>query len=358
MHTLPLQVIPLQFRFRVSRELRLRPFNAAVWRGALGHALRSVACVTGQPDCSGCLLREGCAYSYLFETPPPSATDRMRRYTAVPHPMILRNIPEGGAWSAGDEVALEVLLLGQASEYLAFVIHAFERVARTGLGSRRQTLELIEVEAWQADRGWCSLWQAGASLDALPPALLPPLPALPDKPVAIDLLTPLRLVSKGRGISRQSLRPEHLWRSLTRRISMLCYFHGKVDLQADYKVLHQQAENLDWLQTGLRSCTWKRYSSRQRRYINLPGIIGRASIDLSSTPELWPWLWWGQWLHAGKATVMGLGQYRVTEASLPNLCTEPGCGNMRVSGHQAQRPNGSTLQSGNDPSRLIQEETP
>jgi hypothetical protein len=43
----------------------------------------------------------------------------------------------------------------------------------------------------------------------------------------------------------------------------------------------------------------------------LGGVVGdwRLAGDLA---ELLPWLWLGQWLHAGKETTMGMGMYALT----------------------------------------------
>ncbi len=332
LHDLPLRVSILRFRFKAPQGLALPPFNASAWRGALGHALRRTACVTGQKSCDACLLRAHCAYSYLFESPPPPTADRMRRYNAVPHPLVVRNMDRSHRRASGDVAELEVLLFGKAHEYLAFLIHAFERAGRNGLGPRQTPVELREVTRWQNEEGWVSLWSNGSALQSPSSARLPTLPPVPDTPIHIELMTPLRLVSKGRTLDCRDLSPLHLWQSLTRRLSMLCYFHEGVDLDAAYSDLHRCAQGLGWIQSRFTNRTWVRYSNRQRRRIPLQGIVGRASIDLTATPELWPWLWWGQWLHAGKATVMGLGQYRLTQESLPARQSHAGAGIMHASG--------------------------
>lgn len=50
---------------------RLPTFPGSAWRGAFGHALKKTACVVRDTPCSQCLLKNACAYSYIFETPPP-----------------------------------------------------------------------------------------------------------------------------------------------------------------------------------------------------------------------------------------------------------------------------------------------
>ncbi len=46
------------------------------------------------------------------------------------------------------------------------------------------------------------------------------------------------------------------------------------------------------------------------------GLLGSMTMNLERIESLWPYLYLGQWLHAGKGTNMGLGRYRLT-TSLP-----------------------------------------
>ena len=58
---------------------------------------------------------------------------------------------------------------------------------------------------------------------------------------------------------------------------------------------------------------WQRYSSRQKNYQKHGGILGQLRLPTPAAhiSHLWPLLWWGQYTHAGKGAVMGLGAYRV-----------------------------------------------
>ena len=40
--------------------------------------------------------------------------------------------------------------------------------------------------------------------------------------------------------------------------------------------------------------------------------MGRVALDLRTAPQVWPWLWAGQFVHAGKAAAYGLGAYRLS----------------------------------------------
>jgi len=86
-------IIPIKtyrFYFATDSAVRLPNFAGSAWRGAFGHALKKTVCVVRNTPCNQCMLKNACAYSYLFETPPPANTEKMRKYTAAPHPFVLQ----------------------------------------------------------------------------------------------------------------------------------------------------------------------------------------------------------------------------------------------------------------------------
>ena len=87
---LPLPVARYRLRFTAGEPLRLPAYAGSAWRGAFGHALKRLVCVTREPRCPDCLLYRSCAYPYLFETPPDPAVALLRKYPAAPHPFLLR----------------------------------------------------------------------------------------------------------------------------------------------------------------------------------------------------------------------------------------------------------------------------
>ncbi|MGQ0594710.1 MAG: CRISPR system precrRNA processing endoribonuclease RAMP protein Cas6 [Gammaproteobacteria bacterium] len=47
------------------------------------------------------------------------------------------------------------------------------------------------------------------------------------------------------------------------------------------------------------------------------GLLGEIALDGAGLEPFWPYLWLGQYVHAGAATSMGLGRYAIGSASLP-----------------------------------------
>jgi hypothetical protein len=46
---------------------RLPPFRGATVRGGLGYQLKKTVCHVHNNSCSECIMRQRCAYSYVFE---------------------------------------------------------------------------------------------------------------------------------------------------------------------------------------------------------------------------------------------------------------------------------------------------
>jgi hypothetical protein len=132
--------------------------------------------------------------------------------------------------------------------------------------------------------------------------------------VEIRLLTPLRVKSDGRPAGKAMLDFGNLFSVLLRRISMLTYFHGDVALETDFKSLVAAARSVR-AEAELQWREQVRYSARQKSEMNMGGVIGRLRIEGQDLAPFWPFLWIGQWTHAGSTASMGNGAYEL--ASLP-----------------------------------------
>jgi len=98
---------------------------------------------------------------------------------------------------------------------------------------------------------------------------------------------------------------------------MISYFHTDTPLEIDFAGLIRTSEQVPIHEAELGWMDWTRYSSRQDTTMEMGGILGRFALSGRDLEALWPYLWLGQWTHAGKAATMGLGRYRIDTASLP-----------------------------------------
>ncbi len=310
-------VLPLaHFRLQLQAQtpIHFHHYSGSAWRGLFGHALREVACVTGERDCRGCLLYRSCVYAYVFETPASPDGRFMRRADAVPHPFVLFPEFDLRHLKPGDCTSLDLILAGSAIERLPYIVHAMATAGERGVGAGEGRYQLVGVS--QAARLGADQWCEVFGDDGLRPlpADCPVPPALPER-VVMDFHSPLRLRYRGRMLSPEYFHFGGLIANLLRRYSMMSYFHAGQEVDLDFKGLVAQACEVDHRQADLRWYNWRRYSSRQSRAVSMGGVMGRVIYDANDIAPFWPLLWLGQWLHLGKGTSMGLGRYRVVQAS-------------------------------------------
>lgn len=305
---LPLAQYRLDFRSASSRNPL---FPGSAWRGALGHHLRQIACLTQARTCKGCALLHDCAYTWLFETPVPPNAVKMRRYEQAPHPFVLREERDGDG-----TVSLYLTLFGRANTWLSLMVLALTRAAagERGIGGRRMTL--TQIHQWHGEtQDWTRIDGDRGSLSPEPATVLL-IPPLPSGELSLRLHTPLRVKRAGRHVGPAQFRFSDLFGNLLRRISMLTAFHTDTPLETDFRALTEAARGIE-SETDLHWVDLPRHSARQDADMALGGVVGTLRVRADAIESFWPYLWLGQYTHAGSAATMGLGHYRLTSASLP-----------------------------------------
>src|SRR5437016_10692450 len=77
------------FHLRATTELYLPPYKGSTLRGAFGSVFKETVCFVDHRDCDRCILKLKCAYPYIFDTPIPEGSVRMRKYERAPHPFVI-----------------------------------------------------------------------------------------------------------------------------------------------------------------------------------------------------------------------------------------------------------------------------
>jgi CRISPR/Cas system endoribonuclease Cas6 (RAMP superfamily) len=308
-----LPVARFQFIFQALTNLQFPSYAGSTWRGAFGLALRKTVCITRQTDCGQCLLQAACLYSQLFATPTKSDS-LIQQSNAAPHPYIIQPMQTSGQrYTAGDTFALQFSLLGSAIQHLPYIIHSFQNMGQTGLGKGNGQYTLLTVQQAVQQADWQTIYSPTQALNLLPVSS-PLIPALPQNPITLQLQTPLRLQQANQLVRPSRFTFQIFISTLLRRLSLLQDYYGtRSSPTLDYKQLVQQAETVELRQAALHWYDWTRYSNRQQQYIQMGGLIGQFSLEAAAIRPFWESLWLGQWLHNGKGTVMGLGQYCLLE---------------------------------------------
>jgi hypothetical protein len=292
-------------------EAVLPVFKGSTLRGGLGHALKRATCALRQQECRSCLLRESCAYGFLFEQKgvSPSSSGATGPASRRPPPYIL--IPPDDThrhYRAEDQLVFDVLLLGHALNYLPHLVVAVTEMGTGGIGKGSRRGE----GRFRLD----SVRQDGEVIyhgDTLNGGLAPRQLHLERPPegtigtLALLCRTPLRLKQDNH---LQAELPFHrLIRAALRRISSLEAAYGNSgEPSLDYRGLVARAKNVH---ISSSTCRWQeieRYSNRQKSTMLMGGITGRVTYQGDDLSEFVPLLRYCETVHLGKQTSFGLGR--------------------------------------------------
>jgi hypothetical protein len=309
-YTLPaLPYVRLAFTLRAEAPAELPEYQGSMLRGAFGHALRRMVCVMGREQpCATCRLRRECVYTRLFETfvegePPPF----LRGLPTSPRPYVFE--PRGGArnLAAGDALAFDLVLVGQAADLQAFAILAVERMAAAGLGRARHRFALEGVACREPDGSWREVL-GGAGLAPATPGL--PAGELPDASRALlRFLTPTRLKIHDHLVATIGFRA--LAFAMLRRALELAHFHVPgATVDWTFRPLLEAAGAVEVRAANLRWRDWRRYSNRQQSTMSLGGFVGELELAGDLAPFA-PLLRAAEVLHVGKGATFGLGRMEI-----------------------------------------------
>jgi hypothetical protein len=327
-----------RFFLRASDILILPPYKGSTFRGAFGITLKRIVCPDIKRKCDGCSSREKCIYSYIFETPvhhhivagkekPPL----LDKYPSAPHPFIIDPpLERRREYRPGDLLPVDVTLIGNAVEYLPYIIYTFEEMGRRGIGKGFGTYIVESVESINENGKGTeifsvsnrTLWEKGTLLslkNLIPPILQDESSVernneLPDSHLLIlEFQTPVRIKSNGKLVA--TLPFSILITNLLRRFTLLGYFHCGVQLRMNHNMVIDISKSIRMEKNGLRWHDWKRFSKRQEELLQMGGLVGIVQYN-GAMESFLPLILLGKHLHLGKGTAFGLGKYRMLSDSL------------------------------------------
>jgi hypothetical protein len=139
-----------RFTLQPREPLHLPRFAGSTLRGAFGAVFRQVSCVADRgEECRHCILKDRCAYSYVFETGPPPGAQKLRTYQNVPRPFVLEPpLDRRTEYAVGEPFVFNLVLIGRALDFLPYFVYAFIELQERGLGPGRGRYDLAKVEAY------------------------------------------------------------------------------------------------------------------------------------------------------------------------------------------------------------------
>jgi len=314
------RVAKFEFKIVAQDKLYLPEYKGSTIRGGFGQTLRRVVCVTRDKECKNCLLKEKCAYSYIFETPPPKNTKMLTKYSYVPHPFVIEPpLERKREYKEGEEFSFNLILIGKASDYLPYFVFAFDKLGEFGLGRDRGKYWLKEVrcirDSFNSDHliytGEDKIFKDTYELITGEDILKECKNHHNKRKITLNFLTPTRL-KFGEHFTKE-LEFHILIRNLLRRVSLLSYFHCGKELNVDFKDLIEKAKKVKREESNLTWYDWERYSTRQGTRMMLGGFIGKLTFNFNevSLERFIPFILLGSYIHVGKETSFGLGKYEI-----------------------------------------------
>ncbi|MBU2461461.1 CRISPR system precrRNA processing endoribonuclease RAMP protein Cas6 [bacterium] len=288
-------------------EIELPPYSGSTFRGGFGYAFKRIVCFDKDKVCNTCLLKERCAYSYIFETLPPKDSEYLKKLFEIPRPFILEP-PLGRRYEKGEKIELGLILIGKAIDYLPYFVVSFKELGRMGLGRKKARFLLNKVKAGEGEIYSSSdeILKPGGKLNIS--EIINEAESRNLEKLTLNFLTPTRMKLNKEYVSV----PEFpvLIRSLLSRVSSLAYFYCGEKLNIDYKQMIEDAKKVEIKERHIGWFDWERYSSRQQASMKLGGIVGKVTYtgDLN---QFLPLIALGRYIHVGKGATFGLGRYEV-----------------------------------------------
>ncbi len=292
----------------VGKKTMLPDFSGSMLRGAFGHALKQVSCGTGV--CAACGAKAECVYYSIFEARNMTEKAQSKGLVFQTRPYIIMEqarklFPENDSKSTMF-LDFSFLLMGYELDVFIPLLDAFQYMARQGLGKYRSIFELDSVYDINADK---LLW-AKQGLQNMPQYALVQEKIKPinsaDNFILLELATPLRLVRKGQPCRKFDI--DFFWQQITRRYEILHDLYGVL------RMSDLQVRKPECLFADTRYVEWERYSDRQKKRHTQSGLLGRVCLT-DFGPREWEFLQVMSFLHAGKNTSFGLGNFRLSGVS-------------------------------------------
>ena len=296
---------------RAVEELNIPQHAGSALRGVFGRALRKLACETGLPDCKSCELKARCLYCYIFETL-PAAGQSYGRFSSPPNPYLFYPVnTKEHTILPGEVYSFVISLIGRANKYLPHIVTALIEMGNIGLFKGRGRYELTEIHSLGLDGKKTEIYSV-SDKTIRPAGKAISIEAFADMKkeqdgVALVFETPARI--KADGDLAVGLPFRLIMERLYERAILLDYFHcgGSGEKDENY------FGNIDTVEILENRLTWfdpERISFRSKQKIRIGGHLGRISYS-GPVGKCLPLLKFGEHLHIGKGTTIGLGKYRV-----------------------------------------------
>ena len=286
------EIAKYRFKARVTKEIALPVYKGSAFHGGFGCALKAIS-----P-----------AFFQLFYQPPGQGEP--------PKPFVLLPpLEETVAYSLGDEMLFELVLIGSATQYFPVCFAAFEYLGQQfGFGKTKGCYQINEVNRCELDGSSTAVykdgeWRLANTCKVAEHGITPQ--TLGD--LTLQFKTRLRLKHNGQLLKQTPSFGLLLDRLLGRLCTLAKFYQSHTLLLRDERqALLNAAQAINVCNSTLCWNEWSRYSGRQKEWMQFGGLLGEVGYQGNLAPFL-PYLRLGEWLHVGGKTSFGLGKYEIIE---------------------------------------------
>ncbi len=331
-----------KIRYRAIRKAWIVPeaqAQAALLRGALYHAVTESLCLKKDAQtrvgvkCETC----SCFYNRFLEPSFPQGYPDARKYAPHVAPYVIYSHIRPGVWEVGEEWTWQLVVFGNANQYLPQLIQLLQRAAHL-TGERAGNWELIGVREisvqdlpHQAEPPSYKLtipevhnpnllptpnvWIKGQATPFEPryPIGYEHFAPIETDSLSLILLTPLELYQQ----KELNLYPKPLLflERLCERITLLSHLYCGAEWNQKSEpnplVAHWESEHHTGETSWNKKITRGAQEENPGKHFQVKGTQGSIEWKGEAVGAMFPLLQMGQYVHLGKKTVFGQGKYRV-----------------------------------------------
>ena len=201
-----IKLCKIKFYLKADEDMILPVVKTSMLRGVLGHTFKSFNCANRlAKNCSGCVLKPGCAYSYFFDT---SANVSAKPYVIYSGQMQRH-------YKTGEHIEFNLILFGKAVKYLPQFVMSFIEIGKMGITAKKYKFSVCSAKDCHGNEIF-----RNNEIIALPKdmsiGLFNDFP-MQAKKATLRFLMPLRLTSFGDLVVKPSF--EMIIKAITRRIN-------------------------------------------------------------------------------------------------------------------------------------------
>ncbi|HHV96289.1 MAG TPA: CRISPR system precrRNA processing endoribonuclease RAMP protein Cas6 [Clostridiaceae bacterium] len=334
----------VKFYIQAETKIALPAFKESALRGGFGQVLRKMVCVYSvEKPCYQCELANTCAFSIIF-APSNTEDDFLRNHVGIPRPYCLYILDDKNTLLPGEELTIEMVIVGKAIEYFPYVFLALKELGRIGWG-RKETGENARGEKGKfgekfGDKVEEKLGERGKffikKIEEINPdgtykvvydyrnenkgkkitgfCLNETFDLVEEEKIEsaenfkLIFETPVRLKKDRKITSNPEF--ETIMRSIIHRLNSLSYFYGDGNREKNASDILEEAKKVNIISNNTSFKQYPYYSRRQSNKLYLGGLVGEVTYN-GKLKLFYPYLKSAEVIGVGKNSAFGFGKIKL-----------------------------------------------